>query len=121
MKISMLEVVKQRTQDLSKKSTTSFNTNDFLLELLLNKEMDRRDVIDHIIVKRIEHNNIDFESLNDKDKDELIQKLFKTSKNGLDTSVSDSNNNSSFSYNSKYDNYKLIKKGSTLKIVEVKK
>lgn len=118
---NLLEVVKGRTQELSKKSTKSFNTNDWLLENLLDREVERHEVINEIIVARIKHSNIDIEKMEDEERGELIDKLYKTSKNGLDTSVSDSNNNSSFSYNEKYNDYKLIKNGSKISIVKKSK
>lgn len=113
---NLLDSVRNRTKELSKKNSSKFNTNDFILDLLLNKKMNRSDVIDHIIVKRLELSNIKESDLND----EIIDKFYKTSKNGLDTSVSDSNNNSSFSYNERFKDYKLIKDGSTLEIKKMK-
>lgn len=113
----LLEVIKKRTEAISTSNRSSFNTNDFLLETLLNKELDRSDVIDIIIAKRIEIAGTDVTKMKSEELDELIVKLYKTSKNGLDTAVSDSQNNSSFSYNTRYDGYKLIKKGSKLSIV----
>lgn len=118
---NLLDVVSSRTKELnSSKKTSTFNTNDFLLETILNKKMERKEVINLIIVKRIELSEIDTDKLNDKELKTLIDKFYKTSKNGLDTSVSDSNNNSSFSYNTKYEDYKLVKSGSSLEIKKVK-
>lgn len=118
---SLLEVIKTRTVELQKSSSSAFNTNDFIVDLLLDNKMERRDVIDHIIAKRIELTGKDIDKMKSEDIDALVGKLYKTSKNGLDTSVSDSQNNSSFSYNQKYADYKLNKVGSTLEIVKVKK
>lgn len=113
---NLLEVVQNRTKDLAKSNRTSFNTNDWLLANLLDKEYERSEVINMIIVARIQHGNHDVDKMTEAELDKLVKSLFKTSKNGLDTSVSDSNNNSSFSYNPKYDDYKLIKNGSKLTI-----
>ena len=113
---NLLEQIKSRTNELSTSNSVRFNTNDFLLELLLDKEMSRNDIIDHIISKRIEISGVDVEKMKSDDLNELIDKFYKTSKNGLDTSVSDSNNNSSFSYNKAYEDYELIKKGGMLSI-----
>lgn len=117
---NLLEQIKTRTNQLSKDNRSKFNTNDFLLEVLLNKTIERNDVIDLIIAKRIEVGGFDIETMKPKEVEELIDKLFKTSKNGLDTSVSDSQNNSSFSYNERYEDYSLIKTGSKLSIVKSK-
>lgn len=117
---NLLEVVQNRTKDLQKKQTKSFNTNDWLLDNLLNKKVERSEVINMIIVSRIKHLGIDVDKLNESELDKLIKKLYKTSKNGLDTSVSDSNNNSSFSYNKKYDGYRLVKTGGKIGIEQVK-
>lgn len=115
---NLLEVVKGRTQELNKKQSKSFNTNDWLLDNLLDREVERHEVINEIIVARIEHGGYKIDDMKEDERGELIDKLFKTSKNGLDTSVSDSNNNSSFSYNPKYDGYELIKNGSKIKVVK---
>lgn len=116
--LNLLELIKTRTNELKNDSKSKFNTNDYLLEILLNKKIERTDVIDMIISKRLELMNLDLEKMKKDELNELIDKLFKTSKNGLDTSVSDSNNNSSFSYNDRFKDYKLIKSGSTLSIIK---
>lgn len=121
---NLLNVVKERTQDLNKSNKTKFNTNDFLLEILLNKKILRNEVIQIITSKRLEllgHTEETLSKMKEDELNDLIQKLYKTSKNGLDTSVSDSNNNSSFSYNPSYSDYKLIKDGSYLEIKKISK
>lgn len=110
----LFNMIQERTKDLQKSKSSKFNTNDFLLEILLDQEIERDDVVLMVLEKRLRDQGIDE---NHKDFPEACDKLYKTSKNGVDTSVSDSNNNSSFSYNEKYNDYKLIKKGSKLKIV----
>lgn len=115
---NLLKVVQSTTQSLAKKQKQSFNTNDWLLANLLNKEVDRQEAINMLIVARIEHANIKAEELSKPELEQLIKQLYKTSKNGLDTSVSDSNNNSSFSYNQKYADYKLIKRNNMLSIIK---
>lgn len=117
---NLSEVIRKRTAELNNNSSSKFNTNDFLLEILLNKKIDRSEVINKIIEERIRRSEKDFEKMSDKEFNSEVDKLFKTSKNGLDTSVSDSNNNSSFSYNERYSDYELIKKGSTLEIIKRK-
>lgn len=116
---NLQELIAKRSETLSKNSRSSFNTNDFLLEVLLNKTIDRADVINLIIEERVKRSGTDVSKLKETELNEMIDKLYKTSKNGLDTAVSDSQNNSSFSYNENYEGYKLIKKGSTLSIVKV--
>ena len=119
---NLKELVSVRISELNNGSKGKFNTNDFLLETLLNKTIDRTKMIELILLKRLELEGITDESISKMTKEEQskvmdrIEKLTKTSKNGLDTSVSDSQNNSSFSFNEKYSDYKLIKKGSTLRI-----
>ena len=117
---NLLETIKKRTAELKTTNSTKFNTNDFLLEVLVDKKIDRNDVVDLITARRIEMMNLD-QKIDQKEFHAIIDKTYKTSKNGLDTSVSDSNNNSSFSYNAKYDGYKLIKENNTLSIVKIKK
>lgn len=114
---TLLEQIKARTSELATTKRSSFNTNDFLLEILLDKKIKRSDVIDLIIAKRLELNEVGVET---KDFDTIVEKMYKTSKNGLDTSVSDSQNNSSFSYNEKYSGYTLSKQGNVLSISKAK-
>jgi len=116
---NLLELIKTRTNELSNDSKSKFNTNDHLIDILLNKKIERSDVIDILISKRLEFMNLDLDKMDKDELNNLIDKLYKTSKNGLDTSVSDSNNNSSFSYNDRYNDYKLIKSGSILSIVKI--
>jgi len=115
---NLLNLVQSRTQELNKTSKASFNTNDFLLEILLDKKILREEVINIILTKRLELKGITTEKDLEEVSQEELTKLYKTSKNGLDTSVSDSNNNSSFSYNSKYEDYKLDKSQGYLKITK---
>jgi len=119
--MNILKVVQQRTAELVKENRSTFNTNEFLLETLLNKEISRKDVIDLIIAKRIELSGVDVEAMKDEDLGALIEKTHKTSKNGLDTSVSNSENNSSFSYNERFKDYELIKNGRMLSVIKRKK
>lgn len=116
---NLFEVVRNRTNEFKNESSQKFNTNDYLLELLLDKKIKRVDVIDHIITKRIELSGVDLKAMDQNDLNEMIDKLYKTSKNGLDTSVSDSNNNSSFSYNDRFKDYVLIKDGPYLEIKKI--
>ena len=115
--MNLLAQIKARTSEIATSNRSAFNTNDFLLENLLDKKIKRSDVIDMIIAKRMEILGINADT---KDLDAQIDKLYKTSKNGLDTAVSSSNNNSSFNYNAKYEGYDLIKEGSMLSIVKSK-
>jgi hypothetical protein len=111
----LFNVIKDRTKDQLSKGSNKFNTNDFILEILLDKKIDRNEVVLLITEERLKRKNIDE---NHKNFDSILMKEFKTSKNGLDTSVSDSNNNSSFSYNQKYEDYELIKDGSKIGVIK---
>lgn len=117
---NLFQVVQNRTKDLSKKQSNTFNTNDWLVENLVGKSVERHEVINMIIEARFNHLGYKVEDFSEEELNKTIDALYKTSKNGLDTSVSDSNNNSSFSYNPKYDGYKLIKKGNMISIEKVK-
>jgi hypothetical protein len=97
---NLLDKVREATKANMTKERKSFNTNDWIDQNLENdKWYKRHDVINMLIVARLEHEGIDE---NAKDFDKHVQRLYKTSKNGLDTSVSDSNNNSSYNYNERY-------------------
>lgn len=112
-------MISQRTVQFKKSKKSTFNTNDFMLEVLLNKKIKRSEVINMIIERRIELSGVELNKMKSAEINKLIDKTYITSKNGLDTSVSDSNNNSSFSYNDKYKDYKLIKQGEFLSITKV--
>lgn len=115
---NLMNIVQSTTKNLATAQKKSFNTNDWLLENLLNKSVNRHEVINMIIVARIKHEGIDTDKLQAAELEKLIKRLYKTSKNGLDTSVSDSNNNSAFSYNERYRDYKLIKSAGNISVVK---
>lgn len=119
--MNIQDMIAKRTKDLVQERRSTFNTNDFMLEVLLNKKTKRSELINMIIERRIELSGVDVSKLKADKLNELIDSTYKTSKNGVDTSVSDSNNNSSFSYNQKYNGYELIKTGEFLEIIKIKK
>lgn len=108
---NLKELVSEVVESNKKSTRNSFNTNDWLLSNLLDKKVKRSEVIKMITFDRL---NLvqDLDKKTDQEIKKLILKLSVTSKNGLDTSVSDSNNNSSFSYNDRFKDYKLLKIGS---------
>lgn len=108
------------------KRTRPENINDAMLRILYEEDkgpMERTHLIARISLDRMiaEHGEAEVERLAAEERpkfDDMMEDYNKTVKNGVDTGVSNSNNNSAFSYNQKYKEYELIKEGSTLDIVK---
>lgn len=108
------------------KRTRPENINDAMLRILYEEDkgpMERTHLIARISLDRMiaEHGEAEVERLATEERpkfDDMMEDYNKTVKNGVDTGVSNSNNNSAFSYNQKYKEYELIKEGSTLDIVK---
>lgn len=121
---NLLEQVQKRTQENIVKKATKKNICDSMHEILFDgkQELSRVDIIAMITVERLKEiypNLKDSDTLND----EQIRKVNSiniTVKNGLDTAVCNGSTSSSYCSNPKYKNYKLVKTGDKLKIVERK-
>lgn len=121
------EIIKKVNAKNSKSKSKYPNACDSLVEILYKKsqKLRRDEIINEMVKLRVE---VDYESLEKfpqivKDEDEqdaIIEKMWKTCKNGIDTAISDSRNNSSFSYNDKYSNLKLELKNGKYQIVDAK-
>lgn len=103
-----LELTKSNIQ---KTGGTRISMNDRLLKHLLNNELERIEIVNLITIDRLEEKGFEIkdESFEDEEFLNEFAKMAKTVKNGVDTSLSNSNNNSSFSYNKKYEGYKIQK------------
>lgn len=112
--LNLQELSLEMTKKNVVKSTKKESVNESLVRILFKdkKKLSRVELISQISLDRLidEHTEEVLTKLVEKDRkkfDELMSSTNKTVKNGVDTSVSDSKNNSSFSYNEKYKDMKL--------------
>ena len=120
-------IIKEVSTKNSKSTSKYLNSNDSLVDILYNKKqkLTRNEIINQMLEMRL---IVDFESEENfvkqvPSKDEqtkIVEKMWKTCKNGIDTSISNSQNNSSFSYNDKYSHLKLELKNGKYQIVDNK-
>lgn len=117
---NLLEIVRNRTQETMKESKVSFSTNETLVEILLDGLKTKKECIDLLTAKRIEIQvgEKSFTKMKPEAQIELIDKLQKTSKNGFETSVSKSNNNSAFHRDPKVAEYRLIRDANKFGVVK---
>ena len=122
--LNLQELALSATQKNVVKSTKKENVNDAIVRILFDgqKSLTRVQLIATISLDRliVEHSKEKLSAMKKAEFEALIEITNKTVKNGVDTSVSDSNNNSSFSYNAKYAHLKLIKAGNELSVVAAK-
>ena len=122
--LNLQELALSATQKNVVKSTKKENVNDAIVRILFDgqKSLTRVQLISAISLDRliVEHSEEKLSAMKKAEFEALIEITNKTVKNGVDTSVSDSNNNSSFSYNAKYAHLKLIKAGNELSVVAAK-
>jgi hypothetical protein len=119
---SLLEQVQARTEKNVVKQTTKKNICDSIHEILFDgkQELSRVQVIGIITLERLKDI---YPELNDKSvlTEEQLKKVNSiniTVKNGLDTAVCNGSTSSSYCSNPNYQDYKLVKTGSKLKIVK---
>lgn len=110
--VNLFEVVKSRTNETIAKSKATFSTKQWFVDNLLNNKMTKSDIISAITVARIEKFNPDYKSLSQDELVKLIDDTNVTSKNGVESTVANSQNNAAFSYDPAYKNYELIRYGS---------
>lgn len=103
----LLEITTKNTVKTSQKR----NVNEMLIEVLSEgKKLTRIELINEISILRYKDEfkvELNEKMLSDKEVVANFIKITKTIRNGVDTSISRSNNNSSFHYNPKYSNYEL--------------
>lgn len=105
----LLEITVKNTV---KRNSIVRNVNEMLVEVLhnQNKKLSRLELINECSMLRYQDQNgieLKVEMLKDAKVVEDFIKITKTIRNGIDTSISRSNNNSSFHYNPKYSNLEL--------------
>ena len=117
----LLEITVQNTVKKSVKTSI----NDLILKVLTekNEKLSRPEIVSRIAKLRYED---EFKKeLKDSDLDnpkvlEDLLKIIKTVKNGVDTSISKSNNNSSFHHNENFSKYELLEANNKYFIVAKK-
>ena len=105
----LLEITTENTV----KRQTVMSINDLLVEVLFKRQarLTRTEIVNEVSILRFENNNsmkITAEFFENPILIEEFIKITKTVKNGVDTSLSNSNNNSSFSFNENYSMYQII-------------
>lgn len=105
----LLEITAENTV----KRQTVMSINDLLVEVLFKRQarLTRTEIVNEVSILRFENNNsmkITAEFFENPILIEEFIKITKTVKNGVDTSLSNSNNNSSFSFNENYSMYQII-------------
>ena len=109
--LNLNELALKATQKNVVKSTKKESVNESLVRILFDdaKKLTRTQLISQISLDRLiaEHTEPALEKMTEAEFEALIIPVNKTVKNGLDTSISHSNNNSSFSYNDKYSHLEL--------------
>jgi len=109
--LNLRELSLKTTKENVVKSSKKESVNESLKRILFDggEKLTRIELISRISLDRLisEHSEEKLQKLTEVEFKKLIQPVSKTVKNGVDTSVSDSNNNSSFSYNDKYSNLEM--------------
>jgi len=111
---------------VKKSSTTSIN--HLILKVLQEKseKLTRPEIVARIAQIRYDESHEVKLSDKELEKQEVLEeflKIIKTVKNGVDTSISKSNNNSSFSFNPEFKEYELCEKDNKyfIQMASVKK
>lgn len=127
---NLLELAINATRENVVKRSRPENINDAMLRVLYTEKkgpMKRTNLIAKISLDRMVHDHGEEQVTKWAEEkaagkstkfDDEMKNYNKTVKNGIDTGVSDSNNNSAFSYNPKYKEYELIKTGDEINIVK---
>ena len=122
---NLMEMALKATEANVVKRATKENVNDAIFRTLFkeDKKLGRVELIAAISLSRLadEHGMDTLEKMKEVEFKKLIADVNKTVKNGVDTSVSHSNNNSSFHFNSKYDAYLLREVSGKFEIIKKEK
>lgn len=108
-KKDLLNAALELTKSNVVKATSRISMNDRILKHLQEEPMTRIELVNIITIERLEEQGEAVTVKLFKNEEFLAKfaKMNKTVKNGVDTSLSKSNNNSSFHYNKKYEKYQL--------------
>jgi len=117
----LLSLALEATKSNVVKTTSRVSMNDRILKHLLETPMTRIELVNIITLERLEESGHEITENSFKNEEFLKEfaKMNKTVKNGVDTSLSNSNNNSSFSYNKKYEDYELNEENKVYSISKI--
>lgn len=108
------KIIEEVSSKNAKSKSKYLNANDSLVEILYkkNQKLTRTEIVEEMLEMRLltdfeNEENFVKQIPNSEERSKIVEKMYKTCKNGIDTAISDSQNNSSFSYNEKYNDYKL--------------
>lgn len=121
------KIISEISKDKKSNAKKYLNACDSLVEILYKRkqELTRVEIINEMLALRLE---VDYGTMQKftsevpeaSERKAIANKMWKTCKNGIDTAISDSSNNSSFSYNEKYAKMKLKFEGGKYKIIDAK-
>lgn len=120
-----LDVTKKLLNLLDKgKTTTKSSINELIVKVLQDpsKALTRVELVNEITILRYEEANnceITNEMLESDEFVKEFQNMAKTVKNGVDTSISHSNNNSSFHFNENFKMWNLSEKSGKYSLTKV--
>lgn len=119
---NLMELALEATKANVVKSSTKESVNDALVRVLYDgkEKLSRIELIARLSLDRLkqEHGEEKLEKLSLDEFKEMMAGVNKTVKNGLDTAVSHSKNNSSFHFNEKYNHLKLEEKNGLWQITK---
>jgi len=119
---NLMELALKATEANVVKRATKENVNDAIFRILYRdgEKLTRVQLIAAISLSRMVDalGNEALEKMTKAQFEEAIAPVNKTVKNGVDTSVSDSQNNSSFSYNSKFAKYSLREVSGKFEVIK---
>ena len=123
---NLMEMALKATEANVVKRATKENVNDAIFRILFEdgKKLTRVQLIAAISLSRVLDENggeAEVQKWSEKKFDDAMKDVNKTVKNGVDTSVSHSNNNSSFHYNEKYEAYTLQEVGGKFEVIKKNK
>lgn len=120
-------IIKEVSTKNAKSTSKYLNANDSLVAILYDKKqkLTRNEIINQMLEMRLvvdyeTEENFVKEVPSEAERTKIVEKMWKTCKNGIDTSISHSQNNSSFSYNDKYSHLKLELKNGKYQITDAK-
>ena len=119
---NLMELALEATKANVVKSSTRESVNDALVRVLYDgkEKLDRISLIARLSLDRLidQHGQDTVESWSKDEFEKNMAGVNKTVKNGIDTSVSHSKNNSSFHFNEKYNHLKLEEKNGLWQITK---
>ena len=123
---NLMEMALKATEANVVKRATKENVNDAIFRILYKEgqKLERVQLIAAISLSRVLDENsgeAEVQKWTKEKFEDAMKDVNKTVKNGVDTSISHSNNNSSFHYNEKYDAYTLQEVSGKFEVIKKSK